>query len=410
MTAKKQFKLYKQKKQWVIGCSTLLLSLTLGAVDVQAADNSTTEKTDDAQLATANSPETSTAVPLRSTGTTEPQGQTNANPVTSQATPSAVPQQTANNTTQATAPVTPVASSTGPSSSDSPANWDYNYERIINITYQDHYDTNGGASSNYHCEKIIQMAENGRWEEVNWYPPKGTFPPGVKVPPVHFAAASPTEAANQRWEVSYVMRSIDLQTATGHQIISQVYAIHNGQTIDIPEMEIQDSGIPVAYHPRISPLGIQNDKVIERGGYYYLTGATLTYNTAGIIYHGANLSTAANIVSFSELVIFSAPINLVYQDLSGKVYNAYGDQYPAYAASYQDVAQVDYGQTLSANQLYADAQKYLNQYVTSVFDDPDSNYQIYGYFDPAILLASSTQSSRLPTTPALLTLRLAPTG
>ena len=359
------------KKQWVIGCSTLLLSLTLGAVDVQAADNSTTEKTDDAQLATANSPETSTAVPLRSTGTTEPQGQTNANPVTSQATPSAVPQQAANNTTQATAPVTPVASSTGPSSSDSPANWDYNYERIINITYQDHYDTNGGASSNYHCEKIIQMAENGRWEEVNWYPPKGTFPPGVKVPPVHFAAASPTEAANQRWEVSYVMRSIDL------------YAIHNGQTIDIPEMEIQDSGIPVAYHPRISPLGIQNDKVIERGGYYYLTGATLTYNTAGIIYHGANLSTAANIVSFSELVIFSAPINLVYQDLSGKVYNAYGDQYPAYAASYQNVAQVDYGQTLSVNQLYADAQKYLNRYVTSVFDDPDSNYQIYGYFDPA---------------------------
>ena len=383
MTAKKQFKLYKQKKHWVIGCSTLLLSLTLGAVDVQAADNSTTEKTDDAQLATANSPETSTAVPLRSTGTTEPQGQTNANPVTSQATPSAVPQQAANNTTQATAPVTPVASSTGPSSSDSPANWDYNYERIINITYQDHYDTNGGASSNYHCEKIIQMAENGRWEEVNWYPPKGTFPPGVKVPPVHFAAASPTEAANQRWEVSYVMRSIDLQTATGHQIISQVYAIHNGQTIDIPEMEIQDSGIPVAYHPRISPLGIQNDKVIERGGYYYLTGATLTYNTAGIIYHGANLSTAANIVSFSELVIFSAPINLVYQDLSGKVYNAYGDQYPAYAASYQNVAQVDYGQTLSVNQLYADAHKYLNRYVTSVFDDPDSNYQIYGYFDPA---------------------------
>ena len=74
---------------------------------------------------------------------------------------------------------------------------------------------------------------------------------------------------------------------------------------------------------------------------------------------------------------------MVYQDLSGKVYNAYGDQYPAYAASYQDVAQVDYGQTLSANQLYADAQKYLNQYVTSVFDEPDSNYQIYGYFDPA---------------------------
>ena len=74
---------------------------------------------------------------------------------------------------------------------------------------------------------------------------------------------------------------------------------------------------------------------------------------------------------------------MVYQDLSGKVYNAYGDQYPAYAASYQNVAQVDYGQTLSVNQLYADAQKYLNRYVTSVFDEPDSNYQIYGYFDPA---------------------------
>lgn len=294
--------------------------------------------------------------------------------------PTATTESTASSPAQA---VQPNVTDDQHSSSHHPVDWSHNYERVIWITYRDHYDTNGGASSNYHREEIIQMAENGHWEEVNWYPPEGTFPPGVKVPPVHFAAASPTESANQRWNVEYFMRSVDIQTATGRQTISQVYTIHNSQTVNIPEIEIPNSSIPAGYHPRISPLAIQNDKVIERGGHYYLTGATLTFDNIGVVYHGAGGTTAPGTITFAEKVILSAPINLVYQDLSGKVYNAYGDQYPAYAASYQDVAQVDYGQTLSANQLYADAQKYLNQYVTSVFDEPDSNYQIYGYFDPA---------------------------
>ena len=220
------------------------------------------------------------------------------------------------------------------------------------------------------------MAENGHWEEVNWYPPEGTFPPDVKVPPVHFAAASPTESANQQWEVTCFMRSVDVQTATGHQIISQVYTIHKGQTVNIPEIEIQNSGIPVGYHPRLSPLEAQYDKVIEHDGHYYLTGAPLTYNEDGIVYHGANLTAAPGTINFNKTVILSAPINLVYQDLSGSTYTVNGN-----AAVYRKVAQVDYGQSLYPNQIYFDALNYLNQYVSQTVGTSNSNYQLYGYFD-----------------------------
>ncbi|WP_418287856.1 KxYKxGKxW signal peptide domain-containing protein [Limosilactobacillus oris] len=374
MTKINHYKLYKHKKQWVIGCSSVLLPLLMGITVAHADETAPTLVNQQIQPVQVNQPA------ITNTSGHPANEQLNSTVLPAKTAPTATTESTASSPAQA---VQPNVTDDQHSSSHHPADWSHNYERVIWITYRDHYDTNGGASSNYHREEIIQMAENGHWEEVNWYPPEGTFPPGVKVPPVHFAAASPTESANQRWNVEYFMRSVDIQTATGRQTISQVYTIHNSQTVNIPEIEIPNSSIPAGYHPRISPLAIQNDKVIERGGHYYLTGATLTFDNIGVVYHGAGGTTAPGTITFAEKVILSAPINLVYQDLSGKVYNAYGDQYPAYAASYQDVAQVDYGQTLSANQLYADAQKYLNQYVTSVFDEPDSNYQIYGYFDPA---------------------------
>ena len=374
MTKINHYKLYKHKKQWVIGCSSVLLPLLMGITVAHADETAPTLVNQQIQPVQVNQPA------ITNTSGHPANEQLNSTVLPAKTAPTATTESTASSPAQA---VQPNVTDDQHSSSHHPADWSHNYERVIWITYRDHYDTNGGASSNYHREEIIQMAENGHWEEVNWYPPEGTFPPGVKVPPVHFAAASPTESANQRWNVEYFMRSVDIQTATGRQTISQVYTIHNSQTVNIPEIEIPNSSIPAGYHPRISPLAIQNDKVIERGGHYYLTGATLTFDNIGVVYHGAGGTMAPGTITFAEKVILSAPINLVYQDLSGKVYNAYGDQYPAYAASYQNVAQVDYGQTLSVNQLYADAQKYLNRYVTSVFDEPDSNYQIYGYFDPA---------------------------
>ncbi|WP_242363860.1 KxYKxGKxW signal peptide domain-containing protein [Limosilactobacillus antri] len=108
MAERKRFKLYKQKKEWVIGCSTLFLSLTLGAVDVQAADNSPSANGENP--ATAANPAVLADRQTPSLASTNQQELVSAAPktrdqsVSNQAAPTEATQQAANNTNQATAP------------------------------------------------------------------------------------------------------------------------------------------------------------------------------------------------------------------------------------------------------------------------------------------------------------------
>lgn len=298
--------------------------------------------------------------------------------------PQAVPAENETAIEEGIATQQPVIHNNDHSSSDHPADWNNNYERVINIYYYEHYHLDGGVSGQIINKQIIQMAVNGRWEALDWLPPEGTFADGMQVQPIHFDAGFPTEAANQHFTVNYFVRNVTIQNASGSNTLSHAYAlIDNGIPITIPEIEITNNGIPSAYHPQMKFPG--PDNVIKRDGHYYLTGATITLKNNGstFTYHGAyNSQNITGLVSLGEKITFSAPISFVFKDLDGNIYNAYGDEYPNSAAVYKNVAQVEYGQSLSANQIYADAEKYLNQYIVLVYDEPDSAFQVYGYFGP----------------------------
>ncbi len=355
------YKLYKHKKQWVIGCSSMILPLLVGMTSVHADQKAP----DDAD----NQPQPTLVQP--------PVSHLSSTNDNNSATMSATETGTSPASPNRSATSQPATTNDLPSSSHHPDDWSHNYERIIKINYYDHYTTDGGVSGSSQEKTVIQLAENGHWDEFNWYPPEGTFPPGVTVPPVHLSADSPTESANQYWTFSYFMRSVDFQTASGHHIASQAYVVSKGQTIKIPEMEIPQNGIPVAYRPKLSFSEAALDQVIERNGHYYLTNATLSFDDDGVVYHGANRDMPNDSVGFGESIVFSAPVNYVFKDLDGNTYTIHGD-----AAVYQNVAQVNFGQTLYPNTIYLDGLKYLKQYINHVLGAPDNSFKVYGYFGP----------------------------
>lgn len=392
MKQRQRYNLYKHKKQWLIGCSSLLLPILVGEVSTGYADD-VTANADSVQQRVVNteSARADQATKQHDSVTLHaPENEQKATPETTRATqndtvnqPHTIP---AENTTASEEWPTaqhPVINNNDHSSSDHPADWNNNYERVISIFYYEHYDLDGGVSGQLINKRIIQMAVNGRWEALDWLPPEGTFAEGMQVQSIHFDAGFPTEAANQHFTVNYFVRSVEIQTTTGSNTLSQAYAlIDNGTPITIPEIEITNNGIPSAYHPQMKFPG--PDNVVKRDGHYYLTGATITLvnNGNSFTYHGAyNSQDITGLVSLGEKVTFSAPVNFVFKDLDGNTYNAYGNEYPNSAAVYKNVAHVDYGQELSANQIYADAKKYLNEYVLFVYDEPDGDFQVYGYFD-----------------------------
>lgn len=379
MAERKRFKLYKQKKEWVIGCSTLFLSLTLGAVDVQAADNSPSANGENP--ATAANPAVLADRQTPSLASTNQQELVSAAPktrdqsVSNQAAPTEATQQAANNTNQATAPASPVTTTTGPSSSDHPDDWSNNYERIITINYFTHYDLDGGSTEFPVQKRIIQMAVNGHWDAVDWLPPEGAFPPGVTVPPVHFDATDEVTKANQHWQVNFLFRIFSIQSATGEKTLSQVFVLTNGQTVTIPPIEItnQDYGIPTGYHPTMLYPTIDN--VVEQNGHYYITGATITVDSSGysVTYHGA-LNDITGLSSFATKIVFTAPLNFVYKDLNGNTYSVAGKG----PAVFNGQETLNYSQALTTPQILYYANQFLDQYRMGIA----GNYRLYGFFGP----------------------------
>ncbi|MCI5811978.1 MAG: hypothetical protein MRZ92_00395 [Lactobacillus sp.] len=101
-----------------------------------------------------------------------------------------------------------------------------------------------------------------------------------------------------------------------------------------------------------------------------------------INYDGA-LNSVTGLVSFSNKVTFIAPISINFNDLDGNIYNAYGNEYPDYAASFKDVMDINYGEELGHDQIQVLVQNYLDQYIKFVWGNLDPNFQIYGYFVPS---------------------------
>lgn len=375
MTKRRHFKLYKQKKKWVIGCSTLLLSLTLGAVDVQANDNLSSTNVDNSNPASStNSP----SHPVTSTNQQELVSvapKTDDQSVSNQTATQTAPTTTSNNNTQDTAPVPTSSTTTGPSSSHHPDDWSNNYERIITINYYPQYDLDGDSTGDLVHKRIIQMAVDGHWDAIDWFPPEGTFPPGVTVPPVHFDATDEVTKANQHWEVNFLFRTFSIQSSTGEKTLSQVFVLTNGQTVTIPPIEItnQDYGIPTGYHP--SMLYPTIDNVVEQNGHYYITGATISVDSSGysITYHGA-LNDVTGLSSFAKKIVFTAPLNFVYKDLNGNTYSVAGKG----PAVFNGQETLNYSQALTTPQILYYANQFLDQYRMGIA----GNYRLYGFFGP----------------------------
>lgn len=375
MTKRRHFKLYKQKKKWVIGCSTLLLSLTLGAVDVQANDNLSSTNVDNSNPASStNSP----SHPVTSTNQQELVSvapKTDDQSVSNQTATQTAPTTTSNNNTQDTAPVPTSSTTTGPSSSHHPDDWSNNYERIITINYYPQYDLDGDSTGDLVHKRIIQMAVDGHWDAIDWFPPEGTFPPGVTVPPVHFDATDEVTKANQHWEVNFLFRTFSIQSSTGEKTLSQVFVLTNGQTVTIPPIEItnQDYGIPTGYHPSVLYPTIDN--VVEQNGHYYITGATISVDSSGysVVYHGA-LDDITGLSSFAKKIVFTAPLNFVYKDLNGNTYSVAGKE----PAVFNGQETLNYSQALTTPQILYYANQFLDQYRMGIA----GNYRLYGFFGP----------------------------
>ncbi len=287
-------------------------------------------------------------------------------------------QDTSNTVSTENTQTTPVTNP-NPSSSDHPADWNNNYERIIVISYYPQYTISGGTNGELTQQRFIQTAVDGHWDAFDWTPPEGTFPAGVKVPTVHFTANdNVTNPANQYCYVTFLLRTIFVQANDGLKTFANAYTITNNQTLSIPEMEVSGNlfGIPIGYLPTAKYANL--DQVVYRNGHYYLTGATVTADQNGTVtYYGAK-NKQPDLAALSEKVTFTAPINYVFKDLDDKVYNAYGDEYPDYAAIFKKVQSLDYPETLSNTQLVAAAQQYLSKYVSDTYGAPDDNYQVYG--------------------------------
>lgn len=89
--------------------------------------------------------------------------------------PQAVPAENETAIEEGIATQQPVIHNNDHSSSDHPADWNNNYERVINIYYYEHYHLDGGVSGQIINKQIIQMAVNGRWEALDWFTTGGNI-------------------------------------------------------------------------------------------------------------------------------------------------------------------------------------------------------------------------------------------
>ena len=77
-----------------------------------------------------------------------------------------------------------------------------------------------GTSGDIVRLKYYQLAKDGYWDEFNWEPPKGVFPDGMIVPPVHLDATDKVTQQNQHLEFNYFMRVNQIQKKMGGDILT----------------------------------------------------------------------------------------------------------------------------------------------------------------------------------------------
>lgn len=70
-------------------------------------------------------------------------------------------------------------------------------------------------------------------------------------------------------------------------------------------------------------------------------------------------------------------MNFVFKDLNGTVYNVYSDEYHDYAAVYNGLEFLKYGDQLSTSQIAAYADEYLRKYITDAYQSFDNHYAVY---------------------------------
>ncbi len=361
MSVIKRYKLYKQKKQWVIGCSAVLLSLTMGMTVAHA---------DQTNSATPAMPTTSGAQKDLTTS------QENKQVVTLSSTDDAANRTSATQTSQEAANSQPVLNDNQPVANNKTTP-DKEYNRVIHIQASG-FAYNGQTVKETE-QTITQQSVNGHWDSFDWTLPTGYVPDGVAVPSIHLDAAD-NVSGNQDLYFRYIARVTIYSLPDGDRPIMNVYLVQNGHLLTIPDQElVLPSGVPTGYRPSL-PFGI-NDQIIERDGHYYLTGATITNETKRgtmvVTYHGSKGSTE-DYNSNANKIYMSAPVNLVFKDMNGNLYNAYSDKRPS-GNAVTALTPLNYGQTYDKNVIYNFARQQLSQYLQNAGVSAD-NYQIYGYF------------------------------
>lgn len=383
MTESKRYKLYKHNKQWVVGCSAILLSLAFeGVVNAQAA--------------TDTEPETITLQqPVASAANAQAQ-QSSAEQDSQETAPASVgesnlPNSSADQPAQSEAnKSTPASAAAQAEPATAPAEQPRAYSaapqeqygvRHIRIQYYDRYTNSGVEDSAGVAHPIYvhidQQAVNGKWEAINWTPPEGTFEDGIPALPIHIAAQD-AERDDCKLYASYVVRVAKIPTTTGVKYVSDTHVIVTGypysQEIHLPDIAIT-SDIPAPYHPYIKYPNMDN--VISRGGNYYVSGATIhvapnadTYTYEGIV------DTRPNVFHLLYNIRYESPVSVEFDDLNGNPYQAQG----FFPARYSNIQNIDYGQTLSNDRISQLATRYWNAYMQYAGMQPGTILK--GYFSP----------------------------
>lgn len=383
MTGSKRYKLYKHKKQWVVGCSAVLMSLAFGVVNAHAA---TDEAPEMSPVTRSGVTEASSQVQQASEGPVRLANKSAQasvlNDSVSSDKQSAPNQSTSFPTTTQAEPVTaPVAS---PKNNSTEPQKQYGV-RHIQIQYYDHYRQNGVADSDGtghpRYVNIDQHAVNGRWEEFTWTPPEGTFQDGIPTVPVHIDTQD-AEASDLQLYAHYIVRVLEWPTTTGTKVASDTHVIISGypysQDITIPAIPFT-SDIPAPYHPYMKVPGPDN-LAKSNSGQHYLTGGTVHVdpNSKSFTYHGSYSNSEGTLVHRQYRVFYAAPISVEFDDLNGNPYQAAG----YLPARYRNVMNVDYGQELTSDGMTKLADRYWKAYMRYSGIQADPTFKVYGYFTP----------------------------
>lgn len=423
------FKHYvKSKKYLIAGCGAVLLELTLGAANVQAAkvvDN--TQSTNQAlvnRVAKDNADsevELQSETPNEQAGELAPDGDLNKNETKSGAdTSEKSEERDKSNDKSESIPVSSeddkkVTSKSG--QSHSVVKEDENKdkistlpsvkakERVIYIHYYDRYtdngvkDTSGDVGHVHHTKAIEQLADkNGDWAEFDWDPTDNgvSFEDGIQPKAIKIDKTQ-ANSYYQIVHVYYFVRSVDIpddSAKSGKRVVSDTYVIKSGDTIEIPELDLglKREDIPAPYKPRLSIPG--PDEIVEENGHYYLTGGTVTVatgDTPTVTYQSSLYKPDGHHEQYKRehqttrqyKVVYTAPISVEFDNLKGEKYNGFADKTHGVPAYYKDTLSIDYGQSLDSDSLVKLGQRYLGYYVNYVGNKmkPGENPKIVGYFD-----------------------------